>query len=287
MPLPVSHAGQPPAPPVVPASAGSGEEPGAAAIGPGIGVPVSVWPHAQAGGSPDPGPAPAPCASCAEKISGPDATQIIAAFSRPGELVVIPDAQAGVVVAAAAATGRRVLGLAADSRSYERVLSCLDCHLDPAFRPLARVRPGGPAVLLEAGSPEAGQAALVITGSGGPVLPGTAESAAGAGPLYAACQRVLRPGGVLAVVTAGTPWCGRMRDHLGDAIAGARAAGLVYAQHIVALHAAVRDSQIIPGPSEAGRPPAVGVAVSLAPVHVRIHSDLLVFVKPGKEPRDD
>ena len=72
---------------------------------------------------------------------------------------------------------------------------CAWTDLDPARRPLAQAQAGGPALLLQAGCPEAGQAALVITGRGGP----------GSSVLYAACERVLRPGGVLAVITASTP----------------------------------------------------------------------------------
>ncbi len=106
----------------------------------------------------------------------------------------------GVLVAAAAATGRRVLGLAPGPRSGDRALAGL-AGLDSRLRPLAEVRPGGPAQLLEADKPEAGQAALAIAGGGEPA-PG--EPAAGPCVLYAACQRVLRPGGVLAVVTAST-----------------------------------------------------------------------------------
>jgi hypothetical protein len=130
-------------------------------------------------------------------------------------------------------------------------------------------------VLLEAGCPEAGQAALAITGRGGP---------GAGGVLYAACERVLRPGGVLAVMTASTPRPGGLRDDPGEVIAAARAAGLIYAQHIVAVHAAITGGQLAPGPpgaacpDEAAGPPAV---------HARIHSDLLVFTKPGKEPCDD
>ena len=94
-------------------------------------------------------------------------------------------------MAAAAAAGRRALGLAPGPRSCQGVLACLG-GLDPRLRPLAEVRPGGPALLLEAGNPAAGQAALAITEGGEPAS------------LWA-CQRVLRPGGVLAVITASTP----------------------------------------------------------------------------------
>jgi hypothetical protein len=249
-------------------------------------VPVSIWPHA-----PVPGPGPGPgCVWCAGGASGPDAAQVITAFSRPGELVVIPAACDGVLVAAAAAAGRRVLGLA--PRSRERVLACLG-GVDPLLRPLAVVRHGGPALLLEAGNTWAGQAALAIAGGGGPAppracpargSPGGGEPAAGPGVLYAACQRVLRPGGVLAVITASTLCPGGLRDDPGEVITQARVAGLIYAQHIVALHAPIAGSQLAPGPGDTARP---GQAAGLAAVHVRIHSDLLVFTKPGKEPADD
>ena len=131
-------------------------------------------------------------------------------------------------------------------------------------------RPGlaGPRLLLEAGCPEAGQAALAITGRGGP----------GGSVLYAACERVLRPGGVLAVITASTHRPAGLRDDPAGVIAAARAAGLVYAQHIVALHAAITGGQLTPGPPGAARPDE---AAGPPAVCARIHSDLLVFTKPG------
>jgi len=261
MPHPARHAGQLPAPPAVPCPAETGgQQPGPAASAPGIGEPLSVWPA-----TPDPGPPP----GC-----GPQAAHVITAFSRPGELVVIP-AGTGAMLSAAAAAGRRVLGLFPGPAACHAASSRLDEDLGPAERPLAQVRAGGPGLLLEAGCPEAGQAALAITGRGGP---------GAGGVLYAACERVLRPGGVLAVITASTPGPGGLRDDPGEVTAPARVAGLIYAQHIVAVHAAITGGQLAPGPpgtarpDEAGGPPAV---------HARIHSDLLVFTKPGEEPCDD
>jgi hypothetical protein len=288
MPHLENHAGLAPAPAVPSPEGTTGQQPGTASGSPGIGVPVSIWPHAPVPGS---GPGPG-CVSCAGGASGPDAAQVITAFSRPGELVVIPGARDGVLVAAAAAAGRRVLGLAPGPRSRERVLACLG-GVDPLRRQLAMVRRGGPALLLQAGHPSAGQAALAIAGGGAPAppracpaagSPGDGEPAAGPGVLYAACQRVLRPGGVLAVITASTPCPGGLRDDPGEAITQARAAGLIYAQHIVALHAPICGSQLTPRPDDTARPDQ---AAGLPAVHIRIHTDLLVFTKPGKEPADD
>jgi hypothetical protein len=245
-----------PAPPASSCPAGTGEQQSGTAASPGIGVPVSVWPA-----TPAPGPAPGP---------GPEAAHVITAFSRPGELVVIPAAGTGALLSAAAAAGRRVLGLFPGPAACHAAGLRLDQDLGPAARPLAQARAGGPGLLLEAGCPEAGQAALAITGRGA------------GGVLYAACERVLRPGGVLAVITASTPRPAGLRDDPGEVIAAARAAGLVYAQHIVALHAAITGGQLttgLPGaarPDEAAGPPAVCACV---------HSDLLVFTKPGGTPR--
>ena len=209
--------------------------------------------------TPAPGPALGP---------GLEAVHVIAAFSRPGELVVIPAAGTGALLTAAAAAGRRVLGLFAGPAACHAAGLRLDWDLDPAVRPLAQARAGGPALLLEAGCPEAEQAALAITGRGGP----------GGGVLYAACERVLRPGGVLAVLTASTPRPGGLRDDPGEVIAAARAAGLIYAQHIVALHAAITGGQLTPGPLGAARPDG---AAGPPAVCASVHSDLLVFTKPG------
>ena len=254
---PAPHTRPVPPPPAAPCPAGTGDQQSGTAASPGIGVPLSVW------------PAPGPVLGASQ-----EAAHAITAFSRPGELVVIPAATTGALLTAAAAAGRRVLGLFSGPAACHAASSRLDQDLGPAARPLAQARAGGPGLLLEAGCPEAGQAALAVTGRGG----------SGASLLYAACERVLRPGGVLAVLTASTARPAGLRDDPGEVIAAARAAGLIYSQHIVALHAAITGGQLTPGlPGPARRDETAGPPV----VCTRIHSDLLVFTKPGKEPADD
>ena len=90
---------------------------------------------------------------------------------------------------------------------------------------------------------------------------------------------------MLAVITASTPGpggLGGLRDDPGEAISRARAAGLIYAQHIVALHAPITGGQITPAPGDAARP---GERAAPAAVHARTHSDFLVFTAPGGTPR--
>ena len=126
------------------------------------GLPLSVWPGVPAPGCPAPGHGLPPC-------PGTGAVPVIAAFSRPGDLVAVPGAGCAALAAAAARTGRRVLGIAAGPGA----------------------EPGG-------ASCAAGQAALAVT----VFSPGLSAggTAAGESVLYAACRWVLRPGGVLAVI---------------------------------------------------------------------------------------
>jgi hypothetical protein len=89
-------------------------------------------------------------------------------------------------------------------------------------------------------------------------------------------HRALLPGGLLAVL-AGPPPASGLPD-LGLAVARARAAGLVYAQHIILIHAAIDGDQLRPFP--APRPAAPG-CLRESPPGGRIHTDLLIFSKPG------
>jgi len=84
---------------------------------------------------------------------------------------------------------------------------------------------------------------------------------------------VLRPGGILAVITAGTAAPGgTTADTAGSVVAAARAAGLVYAQHIVLVRAAIDGDRLDPAAPDPGPGPDLPGPV---------HDDLLVFTKPG------
>jgi hypothetical protein len=201
------------------------------------GLPLSIWPGVPGPGCPAPDQDRPPC-------PGAGAVPVIAAFSRPGDLVAVPGAGCPVLAAAAAHAGRRVLGITPSPGQRPGTASCA-----------------------------AGQAALAITVFSG-ALP--AGGAAGSETvLYAACQRALRPGGILAII-AGRPAPGQIPD-LSHAVACARAAGLIYAQHIVLLHAALDGEQLRPFPGQH----AAAAGSRDGPPGARIHADLLVLIKPG------
>jgi hypothetical protein len=213
-----------------------------AAGGTGPGVPLSIWP-----GLPDPGGA-RDGRPCGGPVTTAAARRVIDAFSLPGDLIAAP-AGSPAVTEAAAAAGRRVLVLTPDC--------------DPG-----RPRPGVPAALPPPGDPDAGTAALAVAGYCGPE-PGHPGGELDPGPVFAACERALRPGGVLAVITAPG---GTTAGTAGSVVAAARAAGLVYTQHIVLVRADIDGDRLVPaahgpGPASPGGSP--------------VHDDLVVFTKVG------
>ena len=246
--------------------AGDGESAGSApdataalgrAAGPaGPGVPLSIWP-----GLPEPG-GTRDGAPCGGPVTTAAARRVIDTFSVPGDLVAAAGGCSPAVAEAAAAAGRRVLALVPDGASGYPL---------PVPYPVARLRPGGPALVLAPGNPVTGQAALAVAGCcAGPGTSGQdGQDEQDAGLLFAACERVLRPGGVLAVIAGPAADGGALTDTAGSVVAAARAAGLVYAQHIVLVRAEIDGDRLAPA----------------APGGSPVHDDLLVFTKPGGEPR--
>ena len=104
-----------------------------------------------------------------------------------------------------------------------------------------------------------------------------------------AAARLLRVGGILVVLTRCDWRAGELIDPTGAVIASAQNADLLYLQHIVALHAPVRDGRFAPELlAEDGRAIAEDEARTrhraavrgLPTPHRRIHSDALAFAQP-------
>lgn len=98
--------------------------------------------------------------------------------------------------------------------------------------------------------------------------------------IYAACERVLKPGGFLVVVTNDTRERGKLRNLVGNTVTLCENAGLDYWQHVIALLAAVRDDELIPRVSfwqTLYLRNALARAERVQPV---CHEDVLVVRKP-------
>ncbi|MGH9127431.1 MAG: TRM11 family SAM-dependent methyltransferase [Acidimicrobiales bacterium] len=240
------------------------------------------------------------------------ARRIVTEYSRPGQLVVDPMAGTGTTLVEAALLGRRAIGVELETRWAALARANADHVLDSGARRLVEVRQGDAVKLAELLGDLSGRVDLVCTSppyacdvgnpnvaryeqegrigrglalnySEGRANLGHARGVAyeeAVAAIYAACLTVLRPGGVLAVVTKNTRRKGRTLDLAGLTVAIAEQAGFTYLQHVVALHAAVRDGDLV------GRPSYwQGIQVHHArergePVHLVVHEDLDMFLAP-------
>jgi hypothetical protein len=227
------------------------------------------------------------------------ARQVITSFSRPGELVIDPLAGPGIVLAEAAAAGRRSAGLEADPRCADLARANLARALTTAQLQLTELREGdgphvavcldhlrGAASLIATRLPAPGSQAASAgeaDSAGCPLgsLRGPAYESALAGML-SGCRALLRPGAVLAAVTASTHRDGRLIDLPGQMIRLASRAGLTYTQHIIALTAAIRGDCLHPWPrsAETGRGPSDRETSAEPVTHRSVHEDVLVFARP-------
>ena len=236
-------------------------------------MPLAVWPPSLAGRP----------ATLARHRVGDDhgalsasvAARIVATYSAAGDLVIALHSHAEVA-AAARWLERRTLAVLTDGDStlvLRRVRRRLWLPARPgAIRVLGTRTDRVPALLRAV----TGRAQLIVTR-----LPGPCRPPGSAGHWqrwvlgYAAA---LRPGGVLVAQVAYSDRHGAFADYATETITGARAAGLIYHQHLVALDAPVSEQPVTPGPRSLLRPPANGGGVGR---HRRAHMDLYVFVKPG------
>lgn len=101
--------------------------------------------------------------------------------------------------------------------------------------------------------------------------------------------RLLRVGGILAVLTHSDWSGGELVDPTGAVVAAAQNADLLYLQHVVALHVPVRDgrlaTELLPdadgsAAERRARTEHRAVVRGLPAPHVRVHSDVLVFAQP-------
>lgn len=101
----------------------------------------------------------------------------------------------------------------------------------------------------------------------------------------ATAARLLRVGGVLAVLTHNDRDRGRLIDPTGTIVTSGQSADLLYLQHVVTIVGTVRRGRILPAsnPDENTRYPHAqhhAAVRGLPTPHRRIHADLLVFAQP-------
>jgi tRNA G10 N-methylase Trm11 len=243
------------------------------------------------------------------------AARIVAEYSTPGDLVVDPMCGTGTTLVEAANQRRRAVGLELEDRWADLARANLDAALDNNGRRLAEVRTGDATALPGSLADVAGRVDLICTSppygcdagiidkpgwlAGGRLCPPDSRDyssdpanlgharggdyAASMSAVYAGCHALLRPGGLLVVVTKNTRRAGRLLDLAALTVALGRIAGFSYLQHVIALHAAVRDSDLVGRPSYWQLSALRAARAKGLPLHLVAHEDVTVFVKPSAE----
>jgi modification methylase len=275
-------------------------------------VPLAVWPCAQTSAQYQRDGRYLPTSSRHPGKMLPElARRIIHEYCPPGGLVVDPLCGIGTTLVEAAALGRRAVGVELEPRWAQLARANLDHTLGADQAALAEVRVGDARQLPELLADLAGQVDLLVTSppyaceagvidkpawragqqlcpkdtlnySRDPANLGRARGAGwrqGIGQVLAGCGQLLRPSGLLVTVTKNTRRAGRLNDLATMTNQLADHAGFVYLQHIIALHAAVRDGGLVARPSFWQLTQTRKARARSEPAHLVVHEDVLVFTK--------
>ena len=283
-------------------------------------VPLAIWPVAQTTAQWQRAGRYLPaCTAHPGKMLPELARRIVTEYSEPGALVLDPLAGIGTTVVEAALLGRRAVGVELEARWTAIAQENLHHMLDRDRRARAEICCGDARRLPELLGERAGTVDLIVTSppyacdagvidkrawlAGGRLCPpdslnystdranlgharGNAYAEAMA-EIYAACHKVLRPGGRLVVVTKNTRRRGRTQDLAGLTVTLATAAGFSYLGHVIALHAAVRDGDLAGRPSYWQATQVRHARERGEPAHLVAHEDVTAYIsQPAPEAAD-
>ena len=241
------------------------------------------------------------------------ARQIVKTYSRPGDLGVDPLCGIGTTVVEAAALGRRCIGIELEPRWAQLAIANLDAILPQASRSLGEMRAGDALQLGSLIGEHAGKVDLVATSPPYACEVGTTDKSAwfagrslcdrrtlnysadranlghlrdqayleAMAKVYVGCRNVLRPGGVMVTVTKNLRRKGRCFDLAAATVRAAQQAGFRYQQHVIAVLAGIRDSDLVARPSFWQLSQTRKARARGWPAHLVVHEDVLVFEKGG------
>lgn len=195
------------------------------------------------------------------------AARLVGIYTRPGDLVVDLAGTATLATAAARA-GRRATTIVTHRHTAEVVQDAVEACLTPTRRALARILSAPPTEVPDLLLAASGRAQLVLTRL---PVPGVRYGLRGSSRWITACATALAPGGHLLVAVDALDRAGRYTDRATTVIVAARAAGLTYHQHLIAITRPLPDPDQPPPPLPAGGR------------HERIHTDLYAFSVGGGE----
>lgn len=242
------------------------------------------------------------------------ARRILTEYSQPGDIVVDPMCGIGTTLVEAAALGRRCIGVELEERWVTVTRANLRLALSARQRRLAAVHRGDARSLEALLRRVRGQADLVVLSPPYSCDAGVIDKPAwlrgkrlcdavtlnyasdldnigharsdayrsSMAEVYAQCCAILRPSGLLITVTKNMRSRGRLLDLASITIQLAHGVGFGYLQHNIALHAAVRDGELVARPSFWQLDQTLRARRASIPLHLIAHEDVLVFRKDDR-----
>lgn len=246
-------------------------------------IPITVWPatHQQ--------PRERGHRDLADGLPPGIAERVLATFTRAGDLVVTLDPLADVVLAAVS-SARRCTAFTTTVSDASALADRAESAAPATRRGQARVLESTPAEMVSTLWRHRHRAHLILARLPRPVCNTNVERSGGESPvsleeLLDVVQVALRPGGhFLAIVSPppASPPDDQSEDILdapGRIITTARDMGLAYLQHIVAVHTPIHGDAFDTG----GLDLTEEDTAADNPMHIRAHTDLLVFQNRAAE----
>ena len=238
------------------------------------------------------------CTEQPDSIEPVLAQTIVKEYSKSRGLVI--DLTGGAVLVEAAASRRRAIGIWPDHELAVLASDDLRLILGQRQSALTEFRSGDIRALPEVLEDVVGTVDLICVSPAGqpgwkswwpPAAEGTRSSTSetpgeddavegAVAAIYAGCFEVLRPGGLLVVISTDFHRDGELVDVAGITVSHGRRAGFSYLQHVVALRAPIRDGSL-DAPAATNKPVSTGGGRrQKSPAHQVVHDDLTVLRKP-------
>lgn len=237
------------------------------------------------------------CARHHQSVGGELARHLISLCTREGDVVVDAFTAGEAALVAAAELNRRGRALVPHFPLARHIGSRLRAALPEHQLRRVAMRPCRPHQMARGLADHLGEVGLVIAApppyetGGVPKRRGERECPAcraevwmlgseQLGVFLAAAWKVLRPGGVLALITTARYEGGRLIDSAPRLIRQAQGLGFRYVQHVIALRVPVEGDRLVvqAGPADLAELRRVG-SRALPPV-VRVHADVCLLQKP-------
>ncbi|MFA1546689.1 hypothetical protein [Actinomadura chokoriensis] len=271
-------------------------------------VPLTVWlcsdttetttDTATSKGARAAGPAVGLCVRHRQAVGRELARHLIGACTSDGDLVAEGFTSSEATLVGAADLDRRGIALVPHFPLAQHIGSRLRATLPVERSARVEMRPVRPDQMARGLADHLGEVGLVIAApppheTGGSPPPRSGERGCPAcradlwmrsseqlGLFLASAWKVLRPGGVLAIITTARHQAGRLIDPAPRIIRQAQGLGFSYVQHVIALRVPIDGDALVVQAGPADLAQLRGTGCHALPPPVSVHADVCLFTKP-------